>query len=105
MNEGSCNCYPLFLAAGEGASLLTHRGIEAKGHVGEVSGQSAVLEGFLQLLFCKGLAQCDVVADRRVEKEYVLGNVAHLFLQLFRGVVCCVPAVEADGTIIVREPA
>ena len=80
MNQSSCDGHALFLTAGESAALLAYRGVEAKGHVGEVPSEGAVLEGFLYLLLGKVLAQGDIFADRGVEKEHVLLDVAHLGL-------------------------
>ena len=57
------------------------------------------------MLLGKVLAQGDIFADRGVEKEHVLLDVAHLLLQLLGGVVFGVLTVKSDGPLVVREPA
>ena len=59
----------------------------------------------MHLLLGKVLAQGDIFADRGVEKEHVLLDVAHLLLQLLGGVVFGVLTVKSDGPLVVREPA
>ena len=105
MDQGTGDGHTLFLPTGEVAAFLTHDGVQAVGHGGQIARQGAVPQGLLHLLIGERLAQGDVVPDGGVEQEHVLFYIAHLLLKLFRGKILGIFAIKADSSAVVRQPA
>ena len=105
MDERTGDGDALLLSAGDVAALFPDDGIQPVRHQRQIPRQCAVLHCLLQLFFRELLAQRDVLPDGGVEQEYILLDIAHLLLQLFRRNGADVGFIQINVPRIIGQPA
>ena len=104
VNERTGDGDALLLSAGDVAALFPDDGIQPVRHPRQIPRQCAVLHCLLQLLLRELLAQRDVLPDGGVEQEYILLDIAHLLLQLFRRNGADVGFIQRNVPRIIGQP-